>query len=142
MSTGAFLREAEEQYAIVQDETSGMWRILDTWHKDLKQLDPDDEIPDTHPAVKTLSQGQFFALLKQARKEGVIPEFSTFPPSAGPSKYAYEEIVKERNALKIELDTLKSLSRGGPKSASQEAMDYIFRLAMGNEITRIRSSNN
>ena len=46
MPLGNILSGADQQYVGLKDET-GTWRILNTWHEDLKQLDADDDIPDT-----------------------------------------------------------------------------------------------
>ena len=67
-----FLKEREVQYTAHKDETTNTWRILDTWHNDLMQLGPDDEVPDDSPAVKILTEGAFIALVKEASRLGVL----------------------------------------------------------------------
>ena len=52
---GNMLRDREVQYVAAKDELTNTWRILDTWHDDLKVLQPEDEIPDDSPAVKILT---------------------------------------------------------------------------------------
>ena len=42
MPLGNILSGADQQYVGLKDET-GTWRILNTWHEDLKQLDADDQ---------------------------------------------------------------------------------------------------
>ena len=37
MTLGNILRERDEQY-IANRDASGTWRILDTWHADLKSI--------------------------------------------------------------------------------------------------------
>jgi hypothetical protein len=69
---GMFLKEREVQYTANKDETTNTWRILDTWHNDLMNLGPDDEIPDDSPAVKILTEGAFIALVKEASRLGVL----------------------------------------------------------------------
>ena len=71
MPLGNILSGADQQYVGLKDET-GTWRILNTWHEDLKQLDADDDIPDTSEAVTVLSEGQFIALIKEAASLGVL----------------------------------------------------------------------
>jgi len=65
------LAGGELQYVALQDE-AGTWRILDTWHDDLKQVDADADISDDSPAVSVLSEGQFHALVKEAGRLGVL----------------------------------------------------------------------
>ena len=69
---GIFLKEREIQYTANKDETTNTWRILDTWHNDLMNLGPDDEVPDDSPAVKILTEGAFIALVKEASRLGVL----------------------------------------------------------------------
>ena len=69
---GIFLKEREVQYTANKDETTNTWRILDTWHNDLMNLGPDDEVPDDSPAVKILTEGAFIALVKEASRLGVL----------------------------------------------------------------------
>ena len=69
---GIFLKERELQYTANKDETTNTWRILDTWHNDLVNLGPDDEIPDGSPAVTILTEGAFIALVKEASRLGVL----------------------------------------------------------------------
>jgi hypothetical protein len=69
---GIFLKERELQYTANKDETTNTWRILDTWHNDLVNLGPDDEIPDGSPAVTILTEGAFIALVKEAARQGIL----------------------------------------------------------------------
>ena len=72
MAVGNMLRDREIQYVTMKDETTQTWRILDTWHDDLKSLDPDDDVPDDSAAVNVLTEGQFLALVKEAARLGVL----------------------------------------------------------------------
>ena len=71
MPIGNMLAGGELQYVALQDD-AGTWRILDTWHDDLKQVDADADISDDSPAVSVLSEGQFHALVKEAGRLGVL----------------------------------------------------------------------
>ena len=62
MAIGNMLAANEARYVAVQDETQ-VWRILDTWHDDIKTMDPDSDIPDESPAVSVLTDGQVVALI-------------------------------------------------------------------------------
>ena len=76
MVLGNMMNESGQQYVATKDD-KGTWRILDTWHADLKMLSAEDDIPDDSPAVATLSEGQFIALIREAGSLGVI-ENATF----------------------------------------------------------------
>ena len=68
---GMFLKDREVQYTANRDEITNTWRILDTWHEDLKNLGPDDEIEDTSNSVTILTEGAFIALVKEAARLGI-----------------------------------------------------------------------
>ena len=73
MPLGNILAGSEQQYVANKDDKTATWRILDTWHEDLKKLqDAEEEIPDDSEAVKVLSEGQFIALIKEAARLGVL----------------------------------------------------------------------
>ena len=69
---GMFLKDREGQYTANRDEITNTWRILDTWHEDLKNLGPDDEIEDTSNSVTILTEGAFIALVKEAARLGIL----------------------------------------------------------------------
>ena len=61
MVLGNMMNQSGQQYVAIKDDKN-TWRVLDTWHADLKMLSADDDIPDDSPAVVALSEGQFIAL--------------------------------------------------------------------------------
>ena len=67
-----FLKDREAQYTANRDEVTNTWRILDTWHEDLVNLGPDDEVPDDSSAVTVLTEGGFISLVKEAARLGVL----------------------------------------------------------------------
>ena len=69
---GNLLRDRETQYIATKDEGTRTWRILDTWHDDLRAMDPEDDIPDDCAAVNILTEGAFIALVKEAARLGVL----------------------------------------------------------------------
>jgi hypothetical protein len=77
MAIGNMLRERGEQYVANQDDM-GTWRILDTWHDALKVLEPDEDVPDSSPAVTVMSEGAFLSLMKEASRLGVLENASSF----------------------------------------------------------------
>ena len=76
MAIGSILRDRDVQYIALRDDTSKTWRILDTWHEDLVNLGPDDEVPDDSSAVLILTEGSFIALVKEAARLGVLQNAS------------------------------------------------------------------
>ena len=71
MVIGNMLSDSGQQYIATKDD-KGTWRILDSWHGDLKNMNADDDISDESPAVQVLSEGQFIALIKEAASQGVL----------------------------------------------------------------------
>jgi len=72
MAIGNMLRDREIQYVAMKDETTQTWRVLDTWHEELKNLDPEDDVSDESKAVSVLTEGQFLAIVKEAARLGVL----------------------------------------------------------------------
>ena len=68
---GNTLRDRNNQYVATKDPL-GTWRVLDTWHDDLRALVPDGEIPDDSVAVTIITEGAFLALVKEASRLGVL----------------------------------------------------------------------
>ena len=73
---GMFLKEREVQYIAHKDDVTRTWRILDTWHEDLADLGPEDEVDDTSPAVTILTEGGYISLVKEASRLGVLENAS------------------------------------------------------------------
>ena len=69
---GMFLKDREIQYTANRDEVTNTWRILDTWHEDLVNLGPEDEVDDTSKSVTILTEGAFISLVKEAARLGVL----------------------------------------------------------------------
>jgi len=69
---GMFLKDRDVQYIANRDEVTHTWRILDSWHEELVNLGPEDDIPDDSSALTILTEGAFIALVKEAAKLGVL----------------------------------------------------------------------
>ena len=69
---GLFLKDREVQYTAHKDGVTNAWRILDTWHEDLMNLGPEDDVEDDSAAVTILTEGAFIALVKEAARLGVL----------------------------------------------------------------------
>jgi len=140
MPLGNILSGADQQYVGLKDET-GTWRILNTWHEDLKQLDADDDIPDTSEAVTVLSEGQFIALIKEAASLGVLENVSF---SGDTEEYEYEigELKTTIEELKAELKTKNTvIETTTPHSEEYDiqvhAIDSIVRLMSVQSISKL-----
>ena len=69
---GMFLKDREVQYTANRDDVTNTWRILDTWHEDLKNLGPEDEVADDSKSVTVITEGAFIAIVKEAARLGVL----------------------------------------------------------------------
>ena len=69
---GMFLKDRDVQYVANRDEVTHTWRILDSWHADLMNLGPEDDIPDDSSSLTVLTEGAFISIVKEAAKLGVL----------------------------------------------------------------------
>jgi hypothetical protein len=125
MPIGNMLGVNEQQYVALKDESSGLWRVLDTWHDDLKNLTADDDIPDNSDAVTTLSEGQFIALIKEAGRLGVLAN-ATF----GTGEAELENTILEKDQEIIDLrDELMKLKEDTSKviQDNTHSEEYILK---------------
>ena len=136
MAIGNMLRERGEQYVANQDDT-GTWRVLDTWHDALKVLEPDEDVPDTSPAVTMMSEGAFLALMKEASRLGVLENAS--------SLLGNEELNTQIRDLQEQIVTLQTekanLSKKAQRSESfelkQQALGAVLKLAAMSDMDEI-----
>ena len=140
MPLGNILSGADQQYVGLKDET-GTWRILNTWHEDLKQLVADDDIPDTSEAVTVLSEGQFIALIKEAASLGVLENVS-FSGDTAAYEFEIEELQARIEELKTELrEKTTVIEPKTPHSEEYElkerAMETILKLVSIDELSKL-----
>ena len=143
MPIGNMLAANEQQYVALKDE-SGTWRILNTWHEDIKNLDADSDIPDDSNAVVILSEGQFIALIKEAGRLGVLAN-ATF----GTGEAELEAIILERDKeiqelhekiLKLEEEksqVIRSTSHTEDYELKEKAMDNILKLVSMQDMSNL-----
>ena len=99
---GSSLRQFEKQYVCSRDD-KGTWRIVDLWHRELEGVNLEDDIPDDHPAIKILTEGEFLELINESKRLGMMQkmeesgEFSI-------SSDAYDSVCSERDNLKLALE--------------------------------------
>ena len=130
MTMGNILRERDQQYIAHRDEKTQTWRILDTWHDDLKLINPDDDIADDSAAVTIITEGGFHALVREAARLGVLENANL---SADVEEY--ESIIQEKNSeiarLQTQSNTVEPVIRD-PRSEAfdlkEKAMESIFKL--------------
>jgi hypothetical protein len=143
MPIGNMLSANEQQYVALKDE-SGTWRILNTWHEDIKNLDADSDIPDDSNAVVILSEGQFIALIKEAGRLGVLAN-ATF----GTGEAELEAIILERDKeiqelhekiLKLEEEksqVIRSTSHTEDYELKEKAMENILKLVSMQDMSNL-----
>jgi len=128
MPIGNLLQGREQQYVANQDD-KGTWRVLDTWHEALKNLQPDDDIEDDNAALTILTEGAFIALIKEAARTGTL-ENASFNVEAGePDETVVNELRQQVNELQSKLNVEQQEVILSKKSLKETAMEHIVRLA-------------
>ena len=145
MVIGNMLSDSGQQYVATKDDKN-TWRILDTWHADLKQMSADDDISDDSPAVVVLSEGQFIALIKEAASEGVL-ENVNFTSDVDTAELEHEIETKniEIDRLNTELNKTQGEKQKIERVAShseefelkEKAMDNILKLVSMQDMTKL-----
>ena len=143
MVIGNMLSDSGQQYIATKDDRS-TWRILDTWHEDLKMMNADDDIPDDSPAVTPLSEGQFLALIKEAASLGVLEN-----ASFGTGEAELESIILDRDQeiqslnekilkLKEEKSEItRDVTHSEDYELKEKAMDNILKLVSMQDMTKL-----
>ena len=141
---GNMLRDREVQYVAVKDDLTNTWRILDTWHEDLKSLQPEDEIDDETEAVKILTEGEFISIVKEAAPTGILVN-ANFG-----NEEEYNAMVTEKDAeiqdLRVKLEAAELNTKNPeiirePRSEEYElkekAMNSILKLVSMADMTNL-----
>ena len=141
MVMGGLLRERDQQYVANHDEQTQTWRILDTWHDDLKHLDIEDEIPDDSPAVTILTEGGFIALIKEAGRLGVLQNASiggTSPEYEEELAMKDQEIEELKTAKNHEIERLtKRMNTSEDYALKEKAMEAILKLTAMSDMSNL-----
>ena len=145
MVLGNMMNQSGQQYVAIKDDKN-TWRVLDTWHADLKMLSADDDIPDDSPAVVALSEGQFTALIKEAASAGVL-ENANFSSDVDTSELEYELETKDikikdleeeiHNLTKEKTVVERAASRSEEFELKEKAMDNILKLVSMQDMTKL-----
>jgi len=144
------LRERESQYIATRDEGTQTWRILDTWHDVLRDMNPEDEVEDDSPAVTVVTEGGFIALVKEASRLGILQNASSsFMPidTREPEDYSNEVQEKEEELAEMrkkivkyeeEISTLRiSASKSEGTLLKELAMETLLKLTLSSDIEKL-----
>jgi len=147
---GNMLRERESQYIATRDEGTQTWRILDTWHDALREMNPEDEVEDTSPAVILVTEGGFIALVKEASRLGILQNAtSSFIPVDTRTEEDYVEVNNEKDEelaemrkkivkYEEEISTLRiSSSKSEGSLLKEKAMDTLLKLTLASDVEKI-----
>jgi hypothetical protein len=144
------LRDRESQYIATKDEGTQTWRILDTWHDELRTMDPEDDIPDDSLAVTVVTEGGFIALVKEASRLGVLQNATSnsIPLTEGLSE-EYEKELSEKDSelaemrkklvkYEEEINTLRVTSNKSEGTLLKElAMETLLKLTLSSDIEKL-----
>tara|TARA_R110002020_G_scaffold271574_3_gene486774 strand:- start:7 stop:453 length:447 start_codon:yes stop_codon:yes gene_type:complete len=145
---GNMLRDREVQYVAAKDELTNTWRILDTWHDDLKSLQPEDEIDDETEAVKILTEGEFIAIIREASRTGVLAN-----ANFGTGEAEYEATILEKDQeiqrlneriLLLEEDksqVIRDVTHSEDYELKEKAMQSILKLVSMQDMTNLGRNN-
>tara|TARA_R110002020_G_scaffold219321_4_gene427175 strand:+ start:8174 stop:8584 length:411 start_codon:yes stop_codon:yes gene_type:complete len=125
MPIGNMLRDRQEQY-VAQKDTAGTWRILDTWHKDLTKLNPEDEVDDSSEAVTIISEGGFLALVREATRLGVLQNAAMMENEALADQVV--ELKEENDKLRIQNENTPATIHEDKAGLKQHAIDTIAKI--------------
>jgi len=144
------LRERESQYIATRDEGTQTWRILDTWHDVLRDMNPEDEVEDDSPAVTVLTEGGFIALVKEASRLGILQNAtSSFGITDTRNEEDYSDEIKEKDEelaemrkkivkYEEEINTLRiSTSKSEGTLLKELAMETLLKLTLSSDIEKL-----
>ena len=144
MVMGNMLRDREVQYIAMKDDTTQTWRILDSWNVSLKSVDLEDDIDDSNPAVKVLTEGEFIALIKEAGRLGILAN-ATY--GTGAAEFEAELLEKDQEiqdlntkitALEEEKSqVIRETSHSEDYELKEKAMNSILKLVSMQDMTNL-----
>ena len=143
MVLGNMMNQSGQQYVAIKDDKN-TWRVLDTWHADLKMLSADDDIPDDSQAVVALSEGQIIALIKEAGSMGVL-ENATFGTGEAELEATILDRDQEIQTLNEEIlklkeqksEVIRDVEHTEDYQLKEKAMDNILKLVSMQDMTKL-----
>jgi len=142
---GNMLQSRDQQYVASRDQTSNTWRILNTWHDDLKRLQVDDDVPDDSPAVTILTEGAFISLIKEAARSGILENASFGTEEVDDSAlldkdHEINQLNQKISRLEDEKASIKrTVSHTEDYDLKGKAMDSILRLVSLQDVSNLGS---
>ncbi len=143
MPLGNILEGTDAQY-VANNDDNGTWRILNSWHEDLKLITADDEILDDSDAVTVLSEGQFIALIKEAARLGVLQNASF---ETGDAELEAEMLDKDQEIQRLHQEILqlkeekskvvRNSAHSEDYELKEQAMDSILKLVGMQEMANL-----
>lgn len=139
MPLGSLAGSSDQQYIAIKDSAE-TWRILNTWHEDLKMMNADEDVPDDSEAVTILSEGQFIALIKEAASQDVLSNVSfsndnseEYEADLAEKDTKIAELVADNTKLKTDLERKNSeleykSQHSEDYDLKEKAMDSIVKL--------------
>ena len=141
---GNMLRDRDVQYVAIKDDLTNTWRILDTWHEDLKSLQPEDEIDDDSEAVKILTEGEFISIVKEAARTGVLANanFGTGEAELEATILEKDQEIQKLHEQILLLEERKSqvlryVSHSEDYELKEKAMQSILKLVSMQDMTNL-----
>ena len=141
---GNMLRDRDVQYVAIKDDLTNTWRILDTWHEDLKSLQPEDEIDDDSEAVKILTEGEFISIVKEAARTGVLANANF---GTGEAELEATILEKDQEIQKLheqillleerKAQVLRDVSHSEDYELKEKAMQSILKLVSMQDMTNL-----
>ena len=110
------MSDQDVQY-IAKRDSSGTWRVLDSWNESLNNIEDSEDIPDSHAAVTLLTEGQYLSVIREATKGGYLQSAALAEIQALEAKV--EEIEADKIVLERENESLgeQLLSVDGAEAA-------------------------
>ena len=135
---GNTLRDRNNQYVATKD-SAGTWRILDTWHEDLVNLGPDDEVPDDSSAVTVLTEGGFISLVKEAARLGVLQNaaFEGHTALEDENIALREKILELEKNVSSKTDEIQHVNKSESFLLKEMAMQTMLKLTSMSDIENL-----
>ena len=143
MVLGNMMNENGQQYVANKDD-KGTWRVLNTWHEDLKMMTADEDISDDSDAVIALSEGQFIALIKEAGSMGIL-ENANFGTGEAELEATILDRDQEIQSLNEEIlrlkeqksEVIRDVEHTEDYQLKEKAMDNILKLVSMQDMTKL-----
>ena len=118
-----YKEEIKEQYRITYDNNSGVFRILDMWADDIRNLPPDATIPDSTPSMKVINNREMNALLGTVNKMGWIDKIFGTRASVGAGDGGTYSGTHSKSIHEVAIENITAVVQSGKdESVTKEAI--------------------